>query len=66
MDNSQHHVAVLELGASPKPARYANQCICLLKQHGYRITPVHPRFEDIEDPSRSRTASTRSPTRSTR
>jgi hypothetical protein len=47
MDNSQHHVAVL--GASPKPARYANQCIRLLKQHGYRITPVHPRFEDIED-----------------
>ena len=47
MNNSEHHVAVL--GASPKPARYANQCIRLLKQHGYRITPVHPRFERIED-----------------
>ncbi len=47
MDNSEHHVAVL--GASPKPARYANQCIRLLKQHGYRTTPVHPRFEWIED-----------------
>ena len=47
MNNSQHHVAVL--GASPKPARYANQCIRLLKQHGYRITPVHPRVERIED-----------------
>lgn len=47
MINSEHHVAVL--GASPKPARYANQCIRLLKQHGYRITPVHPRFERIED-----------------
>ncbi len=46
MDNSQHHVAVL--GASPKPARYANQCIRLLQQHGYRITPIHPRFDDIE------------------
>lgn len=46
MDNSHHHVAVL--GASPKPARYANQCIRLLKQYGYRITPVHPRFEEIE------------------
>jgi len=47
MDNSHHHVAVL--GASPKPARYANQCIRLLKQHGYRVTPLHPRFEHIED-----------------
>ncbi|MGB5199140.1 MAG: CoA-binding protein [Sedimenticolaceae bacterium] len=47
MNNSEHHVAVL--GASPKPARYANQCIRLLKQHGYRITPVHPRVERIED-----------------
>ena len=36
------------LGASPKPARYANQCIRLLQQHDYRITPVHPRFEPIE------------------
>jgi len=46
MSHRDHHVAVL--GASPKPARYANQCIRLLKQHGYRITPVHPRFEEVE------------------
>ena len=46
MQNASHHVAVL--GASPKPARYANQCIRLLKQHGYRITPIHPRFEEVE------------------
>lgn len=46
MPNDQHHVAVL--GASPKPARYSNQCIRLLQQHGYRITPIHPRFEEIE------------------
>ncbi len=46
MSNDRHHVAVL--GASPKPARYANQCIRLLQQHGYRITPIHPRFEHIE------------------
>lgn len=46
MSHHDHHVAVL--GASPKPARYANQCIRLLKQHGYRITPVHPRFEEVE------------------
>jgi predicted CoA-binding protein len=47
MANERHHVAVL--GASPKPARYANQCIRLLLQHGYRVTPLHPRFEVIED-----------------
>jgi len=46
MKNSDHHVAVL--GASPKPARYANQAIRLLLQHGYRITPIHPRFEESE------------------
>ncbi len=46
MSHQDHHVAVL--GASPKPARYANQCIRLLKQHDYRITPIHPRFEEIE------------------
>lgn len=46
MSNHEHHVAVL--GASPKPARYANQCIRLLREHGYRITPIHPRFDEIE------------------
>lgn len=46
MSNVDHHVAVL--GASPKPARYANQCIRLLKEKGYRVTPVHPRFDTIE------------------
>jgi hypothetical protein len=46
MSKQHHHVAVL--GASPKPARYANQCIRLLQSHGYRITPIHPRFEEIE------------------
>jgi uncharacterized protein len=46
MSNADHHVAVL--GASPKPARYANQCIRLLMEKGYRVTPVHPRFETVE------------------
>lgn len=47
MPPHDHHVAVL--GASPKPVRYANQTIRLLKQHGYSVTPLHPRFEVIED-----------------
>ncbi len=46
MDTEHHHVVVL--GASPKPARYANQAVRLLLEHGYRVTPVHPRFEEIE------------------
>ena len=46
MSNETHHVAVL--GASPKPTRYANQAIRLLLEHGYRVTPIHPRFSEIE------------------
>ncbi|RMG37085.1 MAG: CoA-binding protein [Gammaproteobacteria bacterium] len=46
MNPAEHHVAVL--GATPKPARYANQAIRLLLEKGYRVTPVHPRFEEIE------------------
>jgi predicted CoA-binding protein len=42
----QHHVAVL--GASPKPARYSNQAVRLLLEHGYTVTPIHPKFEQIE------------------
>ncbi len=42
----EHHVAVL--GASPKPARYSNQAVRLLLDHGYSVTPVHPNFEQIE------------------
>jgi predicted CoA-binding protein len=42
----QHHVAVL--GASPKPARYSNQAVRLLLEHGYSVTPIHPKFEQIE------------------
>ena len=41
-----HHVAVL--GASPKPERYSNQAVCLLLEHGYQVTPVHPKLEQIE------------------
>ena len=46
MSHQHHHVAVL--GASPKPARYANQCIRLLQRYDYRITPIHPKFDEIE------------------
>ncbi len=46
-DPAGHTVAVL--GASPKPERYANQAIRLLKEKGYRVLPIHPKFALIED-----------------
>jgi predicted CoA-binding protein len=46
MSNSEHHVVVL--GASPKPGRFAHQAVLLLKKYDYRITPVHPRFKEVE------------------
>jgi predicted CoA-binding protein len=39
---------VVVLGASPKPSRYSNQAVKLLKARGYRVTPVHPGAERIE------------------
>ena len=46
MNPQQHHVVIL--GASPKPARYANQAQRLLSEHGYRITPVHPKLSAVD------------------
>lgn len=35
------------LGASPKPHRYAYQAVQLLSDHGFRVTPVHPRAGEV-------------------
>ncbi len=43
---ADHRVVVL--GASPKPARYANQAQRMLMEHGYRVIPVHPKIAEIE------------------
>lgn len=43
---AEHTVVVL--GASAKPARYANQAQRLLMEKGYRVIPVHPKQEVIE------------------
>jgi predicted CoA-binding protein len=43
---AEHHVAVL--GATPKAGRYANQAVVMLKGRGYRVTPIHPKFDEIE------------------
>ena len=47
MNPAKHHVVVL--GATAKPARYANQAIRLLRNKGYiHITPVHPKLAESE------------------
>ena len=41
-----HRVVVL--GASPKPARYANRAVRELIARGYSVIPVHPKIRQIE------------------
>ena len=41
-------MAVAVLGASPNPERYSNKAIRLLKEHGYRVVPIHPLHKEIE------------------
>ncbi|MEJ2425676.1 MAG: CoA-binding protein [Candidatus Thiodiazotropha sp.] len=36
------------LGASNKPLRYSNQAVCLLKEKGFKVTPIHPKLAVIE------------------
>ena len=43
----QDHTVVV-LGASPKPARYANMAQRQLMDLGYRVIPVHPKIGEIE------------------
>ena len=38
---------VAVLGASPKPERYSNKAVALLKQHGHTVYPVNPRGGEI-------------------
>lgn len=40
--------AIVVLGASNKPHRYANKAIRMLLEYGYHVIPVHPRIENIE------------------
>jgi len=45
-DHQDHTVVVL--GASDKPQRYSNMAVRLLKGLSYRVIPVHPRLDEIE------------------
>jgi len=39
---SDKNQTVVVLGASPKPERYSNQAVAMLKAHGYDVIPVNP------------------------
>ncbi len=47
MDKNNHTVVVL--GASKKPERTSNKAVHNLKEKGYEVIPVHPRFDKIHD-----------------
>ena len=38
---------VAVLGASPKPERYSNKAVALLKAKGHTVFPVHPSIPEI-------------------
>lgn len=40
---------VVVLGASPKPERYSNQAVAMLKEYGYEVIPVNPSGISIYD-----------------
>lgn len=39
---------VAVLGASPKPDRYANKAIKMLKKYGHQVVPVSPNHSEID------------------
>lgn len=39
---------VVVLGASPKPIRYSYQAVTLLNDRGFRVIPVHPKAQRID------------------
>lgn len=45
--NEDKNTHVVVLGASPKPHRYSHQAILMLQQHGFQVSPVHPRADTI-------------------
>jgi len=45
---NEKNKTVVVLGASQKRERYSNKAIRLLKDHGYRVIPIHPIQNEIE------------------
>jgi predicted CoA-binding protein len=46
---SEKNKTVVVLGASPKPGRYSNQAVAMLKDYGYEVIPVNPSGISIHD-----------------
>lgn len=40
--------SVAVIGASPKPERYSNKAVRLLREHGHTVLPVNPAQAEIE------------------
>ena len=38
---------IVVLGASPKPERYSNKAVNMLKENGYNVIPVHPAIGEV-------------------
>jgi predicted CoA-binding protein len=45
MTEKSQSVAVL--GASPKPERYSNRAMRMLREYGHRAIPINPAFEEV-------------------
>ena len=39
---SEENKTVVVLGASPKPDRYSNQAVAMLKEYKYEVIPINP------------------------
>ncbi|MHB1078449.1 MAG: CoA-binding protein [Prosthecobacter sp.] len=39
---------VVIIGASNNPERYSHRALLLLRKHGHKIVPVHPKLAEIE------------------
>jgi len=46
---SEKNQTVVVLGASPKPERYSNQAVAMLKEYGYKVIPVNPSGVNIHN-----------------
>ena len=48
MSDTGGRQTVVGLGASDNPERYSNMAVCLLKDYGHHVIPVHPKLHRIE------------------
>jgi predicted CoA-binding protein len=49
MGKKTHPQTVVVLGASDKPQRYSYKAVILLRKHGHKIIPVHPRLDIVDN-----------------